>query len=142
MHLLTIDHVPGYRIVEILGVVSAESIRGANFIKDIFANFTDTFGGSSGSYENSVYKARREAMEKLEASARQLGANAVIGIDLDFELLAREKSAMMLVSANGTAVRIAPAVEDAPQPDQSHAPTRDAKDLLGTIHASHFEAYR
>jgi len=142
MHLVTTDHVPGYRTVEVLGLVAGESIRGANFIKDMFASLTDTFGGSSSSYEASVLKARRDAIERLEHAARQLGANAVIGIDLDFELLGREKSAMMMVSANGTACRIAPegqAIGDLATPSR---PSATPDHLDGVIHPSHFEAYR
>ncbi len=146
MHLVTTDHVPGYRVVKVIGIVSGEVFQGANFVKDILASFTDALGGTSNAYASEMTKARRAAVERLEQAAREVGANAVIGIDLDFEIITRQKSSMMFVSSNGTAVRIEPdqrkvteiALDD-PEPAPPASGPRGTRIPGGLIHPSHYE---
>ena len=104
MIVTTTHTVEGRRVAAYLGVVSGEAIIGANLFKDMFASIRDVVGGRSGSYERTVKEAKIAAMEDLEAEARSIGADAVIGVDLDYEVLGRGGS-MLMVSANGTAVR-------------------------------------
>ncbi len=88
---------------EYLGVVTGEVIVGANLFRDLFASITDIVGGRSGSYENVLARARQEALLELQAEAATKGANAVVGIDLDYEVLGKAGS-MLMVSATGTAI--------------------------------------
>ena len=92
-------------IVEYHGVVFGEVITGINFVKDIFASFRNIVGGRSESYEQELQNARMKAMEELEDRASQLGANAVVGIHIDTEVLG-EGGGMLMVTAAGTAVTI------------------------------------
>ncbi|MGB0523341.1 MAG: heavy metal-binding domain-containing protein [Flammeovirgaceae bacterium] len=103
MLISTTESIEGKRVVKYLGVVSGEAIIGANAIKDYFAQITDVIGGRSSGYERSLRKAKRLALEDMEEQAEDLGANAIIGVDLDYETIG-EKSSMVMVSANGTAV--------------------------------------
>jgi uncharacterized protein YbjQ (UPF0145 family) len=103
MLLTTTSTVEGRPVREYLGVVTGEVIVGANIFKDLFAGIRDIVGGRSGAYENSLRDARRTALEELTAEAKALGANGVIGIDLDYEVLGKEGS-MLMVTASGTAV--------------------------------------
>ncbi len=103
MILTTTNTIEGKKIVEYKGVITAEAIAGANVVKDIFAGFTDFFGGRSKTYEVELKKTREAALKELEENARALGANAVIGIDLDYETLGQGGS-MLMVNASGTAV--------------------------------------
>ncbi len=98
----TIDNRP---IEQYLGVISSEVIIGANIFIDIFAGLRDVFGGRSGTYERVLEEAKQKAMQELIQKATALGANAVVGIDLDFETIGSNGS-MLMVSASGTAVRI------------------------------------
>lgn len=95
----------GRRIVEYLGVVAGEAVMGANIFKDLFAGIRDIVGGRSGSYEKELKKARLIAFEEIGEEAERLGANAVVGVDIDYEVLG-EKNGMLMVSVSGTAVRI------------------------------------
>ena len=104
MIVTTTPTVEGRRIAAYLGVVSGEAIIGANLFKDMFASIRDVVGGRAQSYERTVKEAKVAAMEDLEAEARSIGADAVVGVDLDYEVLGRGGS-MLMVSANGTAVR-------------------------------------
>lgn len=104
MILTTTSTLDGKTIVEYCGIVSGEAILGANVFRDFFANIRDVIGGRSGSYEKSLRQAKTIAMQELEDAAEQLGANAVIGIDLDYETLG-ETGGMMMVTASGTAVK-------------------------------------
>ena len=88
---------------EYLGVVTGEVIVGANMFRDMFASITDMVGGRSGSYENVLARARNEALMELKAEAAQMGGNAVVGIDLDYEVIGKTGS-MLMVSATGTAI--------------------------------------
>ena len=84
-------------------IVFGEVVEGRNFVKDFMSGIRDIVGGRSGSYEKELRKARQIALDELSEQARELGANAVVGIDLDYEVLG-EKNGMLMVSASGTAV--------------------------------------
>ena len=105
MILTTTPSIEGKSIREYRGVVTGEAILGANLVKDLFAGIRDLIGGRSAAYEQELAKARSIALGELEQSARDLGANAVVGIDLDYEVLGG-KGSMLMVSASGTAVVI------------------------------------
>ena len=92
-------------IEEYLGIVVGEAILGANIFKDIFGAVRDIVGGRAGAYENELGKARDIAFQEIEDEARAMGANALIGIDIDYEVVG-QKGAMMMVSVSGTAVRV------------------------------------
>ena len=105
MILTTTPTVEGRTIIEYKGVVFGEVITGVNFIKDIKASLCDIVGGRSGSYEQELINARAQALKELEERARQLNADAVVGIDIDYEVLGQSGS-MLMVSASGTAVKL------------------------------------
>jgi uncharacterized protein YbjQ (UPF0145 family) len=105
MIITTTPSIEGRRISEYLGVVTGEAIMGANLFKDLFAGIRDIVGGRSAAYESELRKAREVAFEEIEEAATKLGANAVVGLDIDYEVLG-EKSGMLMVSVSGTAVRI------------------------------------
>jgi uncharacterized protein YbjQ (UPF0145 family) len=95
----------GRAIQDYLGIVTGEVIVGANLFRDLFANIRDIVGGRSGSYERILADARKQAIEELQAEAAALGGNAVVGIDLDYEVIGPNGS-MLMVSASGTAVKV------------------------------------
>ena len=95
----------GRPIQEYCGIVTGEVIVGANLFRDLFAGIRDIVGGRSGSYERILADARKQAIEELQAEAAALGGNAVVGIDLDYEVIGPNGS-MLMVSASGTAVRV------------------------------------
>ena len=100
--ILTITNsVEGHRVTDYRGIVVGEAIMGANVFRDFFAQITDVVGGRSGAYESKLQDARDTAMRELEQRAKAVGANAVIGIDLDYEVVG---DSMLMVSASGTAV--------------------------------------
>lgn len=105
MIITTTPSVEGKRITAYFGVIAGEAIVGANLFRDLFASITDIVGGRSGAYEKELRQAREIALEELRAAASQLGANAIVGVDLDYEVLG-EKNGMLMVSASGTAVRV------------------------------------
>jgi len=105
MIVTTTTAVEGKPVQEYLGVVSGEAILGANIFRDFFAGITDLVGGRSGSYEQVLRRGRDTALEELMAEARAKGANAVVGVDLDYESLGSNGS-MLMVTASGTAVRV------------------------------------
>ena len=105
MIVTTTPAVEGRRIVAYHGLVTGEAIVGANIIKDIFAAVRDIVGGRSGAYEAELKKARDLAIEEMEAEARARGANAIVGVDLDYETVGG-KGSMLMVSATGTAVTL------------------------------------
>ena len=105
MIFTTTPTVEGRTITEYKGVVFGEVISGVNFIKDIKASLRDIVGGRLGSYEQELINARSQALRELEERARQLNADAVVGIDLDYEVLGQNGS-MLMVSASGTAVKL------------------------------------
>ncbi|HWJ88574.1 MAG TPA: heavy metal-binding domain-containing protein [Pelagibacterium sp.] len=105
MIITTTTLVEGRPVREYLGVVVGEVIIGANIFRDLFAGIRDIVGGRAGSYENAMRDARNQAMDELEAEARRLGADAVVGVDLDYEVVGQGGS-MLMVSVSGTAVKL------------------------------------
>lgn len=103
MILTTTPTVEGRQINEYRGVVFGEVVNGVNFLKDFGASIRNIIGGRSGSYESELIDARTKAMREMESRARELGANAVVGIDIDYEVLG-EANGMLMVTASGTAV--------------------------------------
>ncbi|NJM51028.1 MAG: heavy metal-binding domain-containing protein [Sphingomonadales bacterium] len=103
MIISTTPAIEGQPVQKYLGVVTGEVIVGANIFRDIFASITDIVGGRSGKYENVLRRAREEALQEMKSEAAALGGNAVIGVDLDYEVLGQNGS-MLMVSATGTAV--------------------------------------
>ena len=105
MLLTTTPAVEGHRIIEYKGVVFGEIISGVDFMKDFAAGLSNFFGGRSGTYEQELIGARDAAMQELEQRAMALGANAVVGVDVDYEVLG-SNNGMLMVTASGTAVII------------------------------------
>ncbi len=105
MIVTTTSVLEGKPVQQYLGIVTGEVIAGANIVRDIFASVTDIFGGRSGKYEQVLTRAREEALAEMCEAARALGGNAVIGVDIDYEVLGKAGS-MLMVSVSGTAVRI------------------------------------
>lgn len=105
MILTTTPTIEGYPVKQYLGVVASETIIGANVFRDIMAGLRDFFGGRSSSYEEVLKKAKDTALQELQERATAMGANAVIGIDLDYETVGSNGS-MLMVTASGTAVVI------------------------------------
>lgn len=103
MILTTTHSVEGRMIKDYLGVVCGEAIMGANVIRDVFAAITDIVGGRSGAYETKLAQARDIALEEMSVKAQRLGANAVVGIDIDYEVI---RDGMLMVTASGTAVKL------------------------------------
>lgn len=103
MILTTTPTVEGRKITRYLGIVTGEAILGAHLFKDLFAGIRDIVGGRSAAYEQELGRARQIAFSELETSAKALGANGVVGIDLDYEVLG-QSGGMLMVSVSGTAV--------------------------------------
>jgi uncharacterized protein YbjQ (UPF0145 family) len=103
MLVTTTPNIDGRRITKYCGIVAGEAILGANVFKDVFAGIRDLVGGRSATYERELQRARDIAVEELQQRAADLGANAVIGVDLDYEVLG-QGNGMLMVSASGTAV--------------------------------------
>ena len=99
----TTSTVQNKNIREYLGIVSGETISGVNFVKDIFSSLRDIIGGRSNTYERELIKARESAISEMELKATKLGANAVIGIDIDYAVLGKNNG-MLMVTVTGTAV--------------------------------------
>lgn len=106
MFIVTTDAVPGRESRETLGVVAGEAILGVNVFRDLFAGIRDIIGGRSGGYQKALREAREHAMRDMEAEAESLGADAITGVDIDYEAVDTQKGAMLLVSCNGTAVKL------------------------------------
>ncbi len=105
MLLTTTPTFEGRPIQQYIGIVTSETIIGANIFKDLFAGIRDIVGGRSGTYERVIEEARQSALAELQQKAQAMGANAVVGIDLDFETVGSGGS-MLMVVASGTAVKI------------------------------------
>jgi len=105
MLLSTTPQIEGKTISDYKGVVVGEAILGTNIFRDMFAGIRDIVGGRSGAYEKELAKAREIAFSELEQRATELGANAVVGIDIDYEVVGKDGS-MMMVSVSGTAVNL------------------------------------
>lgn len=103
MIITTTPTIEGKRIVRYCGVVAGEAILGANLFKDLFANIRDMVGGRSATYERELQRARDIALRELAERAEELGATAVVGVDLDYEVMG-QGNGMLMVSASGTAV--------------------------------------
>lgn len=105
MIVTTTPSVEGRSITSYEGIVNGEAIIGANIFKDLFASITDIVGGRSGQYEGALREARQEAVREMAQEARGRGADAVVGVDIDYEVLGRNNG-MLMVSASGTAVKL------------------------------------
>ena len=105
MIVTTTPSVEGRRITEYKGVVFGEVIAGVNFVKDFVAGLSNFFGGRSGTYEEELINARQQALAEMEQRAAQLGADAVVGVDIAYEVLGADNG-MLMVTASGTAVRL------------------------------------
>ena len=102
MLITTTNTVEGRRITEYGGIVTGEAILGANIFRDLFAAVRDVVGGRSAAYEQELARARETALGEMEERAAQMGANAIVGVDLDYEVI----NNMLMVSASGTAVSL------------------------------------
>ncbi|MBO6825412.1 MAG: heavy metal-binding domain-containing protein [Sneathiella sp.] len=103
MIISTTGSVEGKRITQYHGIVAGDAVMGANFVRDFFARVTDVIGGRSGAYQKELRKARNVALEELMEEAAELGANAVVGVNLDTEVMGES---MLMVVATGTAVTV------------------------------------
>jgi len=106
MILTTTETLEGRRIAAYLGIVSGDAVMGTNIFRDMFAGIRNIVGGRSGSYEKELRAAKKAALEALEEEAAALGADAIVGVDLDYEAIGGETGNMLMVSANGTAVKL------------------------------------
>jgi uncharacterized protein YbjQ (UPF0145 family) len=107
MLIVTTPSVEGHRVARHLGLVTGDAILGANIFRDLFAGIRDIVGGRSAAYERELREAKRLALEEMTEQARELGANAVVGVDLDFETITMGNGGgMLMVSASGTAVAL------------------------------------
>jgi uncharacterized protein YbjQ (UPF0145 family) len=102
MIVTTTPTIQGKEIKEYLGIVTGEAIMGANIVKDVFASITDIVGGRSAAYEKELTRAREIALREMEENARTLGANGIVGVDLDYETV---REGMLMVTVSGTAVK-------------------------------------
>ena len=105
MIVSTTPTLEGRTIVEYRGLVTGEAILGANIFKDLFAGIRDIVGGRSGAYEQELARARTIAIEEMSAAAQAMGADAIVGVDLDYETVGQAGS-MLMVTASGTAVKL------------------------------------
>ncbi|KPJ52852.1 hypothetical protein AMJ39_06715 [candidate division TA06 bacterium DG_24] len=103
MLVVTTPNIEGKKVARYLGIVTGEAIMGANLFKDLFASITDVIGGRAAAYERELTKAKEIAVKEMEGRAAELGANAILAVDLDYEVLG-DKGSMLMVSASGTAV--------------------------------------
>ncbi len=107
MIIVTTGELQGQPVKQYLGLVSGEAILGANIFKDFFAGIRDIVGGRSAAYEEELRKAKAIAIEEMTQQARELGANAILGVDLEYEnITVGQTGGMLMVSANGTAVKV------------------------------------
>lgn len=106
MLVSTTDSIEGRKVAQYLGLVSGDAVMGTNMFRDMFAGLRDIVGGRSGAYEKELKRAKQLAVEEMVEEAKELGADAIIGVDLDYEHLGGENRSMLMVSANGTAVKL------------------------------------
>ncbi len=104
MIITTTPSVDGKQITDYLGIVFGEVISGVDFVKDFTAGLSNFFGGRSSTYEDELIRAREQAMQEMQQRAYQLGADAIVGVDIDYEVLG-SNNGMLMVTASGTAVR-------------------------------------
>jgi uncharacterized protein YbjQ (UPF0145 family) len=105
MIITTTPNIDGRKIQSYLGIVSGEAIMGANIFKDVFASIRDIVGGRSAAYEQELIRAKEIALQEMQERAAALGADAIVAVDLDYEVLGQGNS-MLMVSASGTAVKL------------------------------------
>ena len=105
MIITTTPSIEGRKIQSYLGIVSGEAIMGANIFKDVFASIRDIVGGRSAAYEQELIRAKQIALQEMQERAAALGADAIVAVDLDYEVLG-QGSSMLMVSASGTAVKL------------------------------------
>ncbi|MEE9553719.1 MAG: heavy metal-binding domain-containing protein [candidate division Zixibacteria bacterium] len=103
MIITTTPNIEGKKITEYLGLVTGEAIMGANIFRDFFASITDIVGGRSAAYEKELAKARKVAMDEMTEQAKEFGGTAIVGVDLDYEVI---RDGMLMVAISGTAVKI------------------------------------
>ncbi len=106
MIVTTTDGVEGRRITAYLGIVAGEAVMGTNILRDLFAGIRDIVGGRSGAYEKELRRAKNVAIDEMIEAAKDAGADAVVGVDLDYEHLGTGERSMLMVTANGTAVKL------------------------------------
>jgi uncharacterized protein YbjQ (UPF0145 family) len=106
MIVTTTQDIQGRTIVAYLGIVSGDTVLGSNLFKDLFASIRDIVGGRTASYEKMFQEAKTLAIEEMQQRARDLGADAIVGVDLDYEVIGGDNKTMLMVSANGTAVKL------------------------------------
>lgn len=107
MIITTTPNIEGRRVVEYLGLVDGEAIMGANIFADLFAGIRNVIGGRSAAYEKELRRAKEIAIKEMEQEAASLGADAVVGVDLDYETIGFEQGgSMLMVTASGTAVKL------------------------------------
>lgn len=106
MIITTTDGVHGRAVTAYLGIVSGDAVMGTNIFRDMLAGVRDIVGGRSGSYETILGEAKQAALADLQTRAAELGADAVVGVDLDYEVVGGDSKTMLIVSANGTAVKL------------------------------------
>ncbi len=107
MIITTTDSVDGVRVAEYLGIVSGDAVLGTNIFRDFFASIRDIVGGRTASYEKLLQEAKETALAEMTDRARALGADAVLAVDLDYEVIGGDAKTMLMVTANGTAVKLA-----------------------------------
>lgn len=105
MIVTTTPNVENHTIDQYLGIVAGEAIMGANIVRDILASITDIVGGRSGAYEEKLNDGRNIAMQEMKDKALRMGANAIVGVDIDYEVVANH---MLMVAVSGTAVHLTP----------------------------------
>jgi uncharacterized protein YbjQ (UPF0145 family) len=103
MIITTTPNIEGHAIEQYYGIVTGEAIMGANIVRDIFASITDIVGGRSAAYEEKLQQGRDIAINEMQQNAMRMGANAIVGVDIDYEVV---REGMLMVAVSGTAVRI------------------------------------
>ncbi|MBF0268025.1 MAG: YbjQ family protein [Alphaproteobacteria bacterium] len=106
MIVTTTDSIEGKKVTAYLGLVTGEAVQGTNLFKDLFAGIRDIVGGRSGAYENELRKAKDTALAEMTEEAKALGADAVVGVDLDYQAIGGDSKTLLMVSVNGTAVKL------------------------------------
>lgn len=106
MIITTTESIEGRPVAQYLGIVSGDAVMGANIFRDMFASVRDIVGGRAGSYESLLQQAKDAALADMTERARQLGADAIVAVDLDYEVIGGDSKTMLMVSANGTAVKL------------------------------------
>ena len=106
MIVTSTETIEGKQVTQYLGIVSGDAVMGTNIFRDMFAGIRNIVGGRSGSYEKELRKAKAAALESLIEEAQKLGADAVVAVDLDYEAISDDNGNMLMVSANGTAVKL------------------------------------